>query len=58
MTISEYIYRKTPKYYPNMYLDGYNPAQIRQAVVRDMMAEQEEQDNELDVHITSEVKKK
>ncbi len=56
MTISDYIYKNVPKYYPNMYLDGYTPEQIRSAIIRDMLAET--QTEPVEVHISSEVKKK
>ena len=56
MTIGEYIHRNVPKYFPNMYLEGYTPEQIRFAVIRDMMEEHEP--IEYQVKFESEVKVK
>ena len=58
MSIADYIYKNIPKDYPNMYLDGYTPEQIRSAVVRDMLEQHQTVDDGFEVHIKSEVKKK
>ena len=63
MTLSDYIYKNLPRYYPTMYLDGYTPNQIREAASRDMIAEiearqQKSEPEDYNIHITSEVKKK
>ncbi len=62
MTLYEYYDRKIPDYYPTMYRDGYSPEQIRYALHRKMVRENEsreaeaEQNEVWNVKITSEVK--
>lgn len=58
MTLSEYIYRNTPTYYPSMYLDGYTPNQILQAARQKLMAQYEESQQVDVIKIISEVKVK
>lgn len=50
-----YIDRKTPDYYPTMYLDGYSPTQIIVAKHRQMFQEHAN-DNNFEVVFKSEVK--
>ena len=57
MTLFDYTQRKTPEYYPGMYLDGYSPDQILAAKHRQMFQEQEDGET-VNVMISSEVKSK
>lgn len=52
-----YIDRKTPEYYPTMYLDGYSPEQIMAAKHKQMLQAQTEDDT-MEIIIKSEVKTK
>ncbi len=59
MTTIDYLYRKVPDYYPTMYLDGYNPYEITQAVHKNILKNYlSQEDNKMDdwtVHVKSEV---
>lgn len=57
MTPYDYFQRKTPKYYPGMYLDSYSPEQILAAKHHQMFQEQEDSDT-TELIIKSEVKTK
>ena len=57
MTMTEYQNRNLPEYSKTMYLEGYTPEQILTAAHRDMIDRLlTQQEEETDVHITSEVK--
>lgn len=57
MTPYDYFQRKTPDYYPSMYLDGYSPAQIF-AAHHSQMLQQFEDDDTTEIIIKSEVNTK
>ena len=57
MTPYDYFQRKTPEYYPGMYLDNYSPAQIV-AAHHSQMLQQQENDDTTEIIIRSEVKSK
>lgn len=57
MTPYDYFQRKTPEYYPGMYMDGYSPEQILAAKHRQMLQGQEDGDT-TELIIKSEVKTK
>lgn len=65
MNLIDLHHRRIPDYYPYMYLDGYTPQEILQAVHQKMRHEYEEQKNKkkaendvVNIRIKSEVKVK
>ena len=61
MTLAEYFNRQIPDYYPTMYLDGYTPNQILNALRRTMIQNYEARQEEAEVQnvkISSEMKVK
>ena len=62
MSLSDYYNRQIPEYYNTMYMDGYEPWEILEAVhksMRKMLAEREAEKNSVDeVKITSVIKRR
>ena len=42
MNLSDYVFRKVPRYYDTMYLDGFTPEEILFAKSRDMQESYEQ----------------
>lgn len=58
MSLIDYMTRKTPDYYPSVYLDGYSPQEILFAARRSMLNRIEESRQVDVIRIISEVKVK
>ena len=62
MSLIDQYFSKVPEYYDTMYMDGYEPWEIMEAVhkrMRRIVAEREAEDNSVsEVKITSVIKKR
>ena len=62
MSLMNHYFRDVPEYYDTMYMDGYEPWEIMEAVhkrMRRIVAEREAEDNSVsEVKITSVIKKR
>jgi hypothetical protein len=58
MTISDYLNRKIPEYYDFLFLDGYTPTEILNAQHKYMDNRLTNSQNDTEIKIISEVKKK
>ena len=62
MSLIDQYFNKIPEYYDTMYMDGYEPWEIMEAVhkrMRRIVAEREAEDNSVsEVKITSVIKKR
>ena len=56
MSFYDYWNRKTPEYYPTMFLDGFSPQQILEASRREMLKMLAERERVDEIKIRTEVK--
>lgn len=55
MLLSEYLNRKLPDYYNSMFLDGFSPAEIKEAHHKTMMKQYAERNKTDEIIISSEI---
>lgn len=56
--LANYLNRKIPPYYKTMYLDGFEPWQILEAKRQEMRSQFFDENEDYEVHFTSEIKVK